>query len=292
MSRSVLVVGASGLMGTHLAAAFDDVRPVVRTALTQAAADMQRFDLQDASESQRLVAEQQPVAVVCAAAFANVERCELEPDATRAVNVAGTLALADAARAAGATFVFLSSEYVFDGEAGPYAEDAPVSPINEYGRQKVAVEAALAERAEDWIVARVSCVYGHEARRRNFLYQLRDAARAGRELAVPSDQIGTPTEASNAAGVIRERWSVGERGIFHVAGADRLIRSEFGKIGATELGLDPAIVRPTPTAELGLAAPRPLGAGLLTDRAATRSRTPLLGVREGIRSMLATGPLS
>ena len=85
---------------------------------------------------------------------------------------------------------------------------------------------------------------------------------------------------------------MGERGIFHVAGADRLIRSEFGKIGATELGLEPAIVRPTPTAELGLAAPRPLGAGLLTDRAATRSRTPLLGVREGIRSMLATGPLS
>jgi dTDP-4-dehydrorhamnose reductase len=291
MSRPALVVGASGLLGAHLAAAFEAIGPVVRTALTQALGDMQRMDLRDSSGWQSLVAEHRPAAVVCAAAISNVERCELEPDSTRAVNVAGTLALADAARAAGGTFIFLSSEYVFDGEAGPYAEDATVNPINEYGRQKVAVEAALAEQGEDWIVARVSCVYGHEARRKNFLYQLHDAARAGRELKVPSDQVGTPTEAGNAATVVRDLWSKGERGIFHVVGSDRLIRSEFSRLAASELGLDPALVSPTPTDELGLAAPRPRGAGLLNDRAAARSGAQLLGVREGIRSMLAAGPL-
>ena len=278
-------------MGAHLAAAFEAIGPVVRTALTRVADRMTRFDLRDIPESQRLVSEHRPAVVVCAAAVASVERCELDPDLTRGVNVAGTLALADAARAAGATFVFLSSEYVFDGEAGPYAEDATVNPINEYGRQKVAVEAALAERSEDWIVARVSCVYGHESRRKNFLYQLYDAACAGRKLKVPSDQVGTPTEADNAAAVIRDLWSKGERGIFHVVGSDRLIRSEFGRIAASELGLDPALVSPTPTSELGLAASRPRGAGLLNDRAASRSGDRLLGVRDGIRSMLATGPL-
>jgi dTDP-4-dehydrorhamnose reductase len=291
MSRPVLVVGASGLLGAHLAVAFEAIGPVVRTALTQALGDMQRMDLRDSSGSQSLVAEHRPAAVVCAAAISSVERCELEPDSTQAVNVAGTLTLADAVRAAGATFVFLSSEYVFDGEAGPYAEDATVSPINEYGRQKVAVEAALAEGGDDWIVARVSCVYGREARRKNFLYQLHDAARARRELKVPSDQVGTPTEAGNAAAVIRDLWSKGERGIFHVVGSDRLIRSEFASIAASELGLDPALVSPTQTRELGLAAPRPRSAGLLNDRAAAHSGAQLLGVREGIRSMLAAGPL-
>jgi dTDP-4-dehydrorhamnose reductase len=284
-------VGASGLMGTHLAEAFETSWRVVRTALSQAASGADRFDLRDEAGAQSLVSRHEPAAVICAAAIPNVERCELEPRETRAVNVEGTAALAKAARAAGATFVFLSSEYVFDGEAGPYSEDDPVAPINEYGRQKVAIESALAEGGTDWIVARVSCVYGHEAQQKNFLYQLRDAGRAGRELKVPSDQIGTPTEAANAAVVIRDLWSAGERGIFHVAGSDRLIRSEFGKIAAEELGLDPALIRPTPTSELGRAAPRPRGAGLLNDRAADRSGTRLLGVRDGIRSMLATGPL-
>jgi dTDP-4-dehydrorhamnose reductase len=229
---------------------------------------------------------------VCAAAISNVERCEHQPEATRAVNVTGTLRLAVAAREAGATFVFLSSEYVFDGEAGPYGEDDPVSPVNEYGRQKVAVEQELAESGDDWIVARVSCVYGHERRRKNFVYQLLDALGEGRELKVPGDQVGTPTQAKNAATVIAELWAAGERGVFHVVGEDRMLRSDFGVVVAEELGLDSQLVRPTPTAELGLAAPRPLGAGLLNARAAARASTRLLGVREGIRSVLAAAPLA
>jgi dTDP-4-dehydrorhamnose reductase len=252
---------------------------------------MERFDLRDTAEAARLVARHDPAAVVCAAAIPSVERCELEPDETRSVNVTGTLALADTARTAGATFVFLSSEYVFDGEAGPYTEADLVNPINEYGRQKVAVERALAERGSDWIVARVSCVYGHEAQRKNFLYQLLGALGEGRVVKVPGDQVGTPTEAANAAAVIRELWAAGKRGIFHVVGADRLIRSEFGVIAAEELGLDPALVRPTPTDELGLAAPRPRSAGLLNDLAAAASETRLLGIREGIRAVLERGPL-
>jgi dTDP-4-dehydrorhamnose reductase len=286
-----LVVGASGLMGAHLANAFAEVAPVAGTALSQSKAALERFDLRDGAAAQRLVERHRPAAVVCAAAIPSVERCELEPAQTREVNVTGTLALADAARSSGATFVFLSSEYVFDGEDGPYTEDDSVGPINEYGRQKVAVETALEERGTDWIVARVSCVYGHEARRKNFVYQMLDALSAGRELKVPSDQVGSPTEAANAAAVIADLWSAGERGIFHVVGSDRLIRSDFGVIVAEELGLDPALVRPTPTEELGLAAPRPRGAGLLNDRASARAKRRLLGIRDGIRAVLAQGPL-
>jgi dTDP-4-dehydrorhamnose reductase len=286
-----LVVGASGLMGAHLLEAFGALGEVAGTALSQSGDRLEHLDLADAVATRAAVERHAPAIVVCAAAISNVETCELEPVETRAVNVAGTSVLAEAARAAGATFIFLSSEYVFDGDDGPYDEDGPVSPINEYGRQKVAVEAALAEHGADWIVARVSCVYGREARRKNFVYQLFDSLSAGRELRAPSDQVGTPTEAANAAAVIRELWSAGERGTFHVAGADRVIRSDFGAIVAEELGLDPTLVRPTPTEELGLAASRPRGAGLLNGRAAARVSTRLLGVREGIQSVLATAPL-
>jgi dTDP-4-dehydrorhamnose reductase len=290
-NRPVLVAGASGLAGSHLLATFRETVPeTVGTALSQTGAGLERLDLRDADAVRELVRSVAPSAVVCAAAIPNVEECELEPKATSAVNVAGTLSLAEAAREAGATFVFLSSEYVFDGRDGPYSEDDPTNPINEYGRQKVAVEEALAAGG-DFIVARVSCVYGHEAQRKNFVYQVWSALSAGRALRMPSDQVGSPTAAANAAEVIRELWQAGERGIFHVVGPDRMIRSDFAAIAAEELGLDPTLVRPTPTEELGLAASRPLGAGLLNDRAAAAATTSLVGIREGIRRMLEQAPL-
>ena len=228
--------------------------------------------------------------MICPAAVSNVERCELEPAATRAMNVDGTLALAAAARAVGAPFVFFSSEYVFDGTDGPYDEERDVNPINEYGRQKVEVEQALPElTGGEFIVARVSCVYGHERRRKNFVFQLWAALSEGREFRTPGDQIGTPTAAANAAEVVRDLVEAGERGVFHVAGAERMLRSDLARVAAQELGLDAGLIRPVATDELGLAAPRPLGAGLLIDRASAAARTPLLGPRDGIRQMLAAG---
>jgi dTDP-4-dehydrorhamnose reductase len=291
--RPVLIVGASGLMGGHLARVFGGAGPVVGTANEQSADDLVPLDMRDAAAVHALVADVRPAAVICPAAVSNVERCELEPAATRAVNVDGTLALATAARAARAPFVFFSSEYVFDGTAGPYDEDRDVNPINEYGRQKVEVEQTLPEVTDgEYMVARVSCVYGHERRRKNFVFQLWSALTEGREFRTPGDQMGTPTAAANAADVVRDLVEAGARGVFHVAGAERMLRSELAHVAAEELGLDATLIRPIPTDELGLAARRPQGAGLLVDRAAAVAATPLLGPRAGIRQMLAAGPIA
>jgi dTDP-4-dehydrorhamnose reductase len=290
---TVLIVGASGLMGGHLARAFGASRPVVRTGNEQSGDNLVAFDMRAPGAARALVDDVRPAAVICPAAVSNVERCELEPDATRAVNVEGTLRLAEAASAVGATFVFFSSEYVFDGTAGPYDEARGVSPINEYGRQKVEVEQALpGVTGGEYIVARVSCVYGHERRRKNFVFQLWSALSEGREFSTPGDQIGTPTAAANAAEVVRDLVEAGERGVFHVAGAERMLRSDLARVAAEELGLDAALIRPVATDELGLVAARPLGAGLLVDRASAAARTPLLGPRDGIRQMLAQAPIA
>jgi dTDP-4-dehydrorhamnose reductase len=295
--RPTLVAGASGLVGGHLARVFAASGrasgPVVATANEQSGGDLVALDMRDHDAVRAFVAGIRPALVLCPAAVSNVERCELEPEATRAINVDGTLALAEAAAEAGATFVFFSSEYVFDGTDGPYDEQREVSPINEYGRQKAEVEQALpALTGGDFMVARVSCVYGHERRRKNFVFQLWAALSEGREFRTPGDQIGTPTAAANAAEVVRDLVDAGERGVFHVAGAERMLRSDLARIAAEELGLDPGLIRPVETSELGLAAPRPLGAGLLVDRASAVARTPLLGPRAGIRQMLAQAPIA
>ena len=286
------MVGASGLLGAYLYNSFAEVGPVVGTGFDYGGGDLATLDIRDEEAARALLDEHRPRTVVCAAAVSNVERCETDPEGSSEINVDGTLALARAAAAVGATFVFLSSEYVFDGLGGPYDETARTGPLNEYGRQKQQVERLLpAVTACDFVIARVSCLYGHERTGKNFVHQLWNAAVEGREFRAPCDQIGTPTAVANAAEVIRELVMREARGIYHVAGPEPMFRSQFALLAARELGLDPGLVRPTPTAELGLLAPRPMGAGLLTDRVRAATGRRLWPAREGIREMLAEGPL-
>jgi len=287
-----MVVGASGLLGAYLHRSFGQAGPVVGTGFEHLDVGLVRLDIRDEARVRALLDEHRPRAVVCAAAVSNVERCEADPDSSRAINVDGTLALARGAAELGATFVFLSSEYVFDGLDGPYDEDAPTRPLNEYGRQKQEVERLVPCITDgDFAIGRVSCLYGHERLGKNFVYQLWAALTEGREFRPPSDQIGTPTAVMDAADVIRDLVLAGHRGTFHVAGPQPMLRSEFALLAARELELDAGLVRPMPTAQLGLLAHRPMDAGLSTDRirAACRVlRTP----REGIAQMLAEGPIS
>jgi dTDP-4-dehydrorhamnose reductase len=286
------VVGASGLLGAYLYNSFAEAGPTVGTGFHHGGGELATLDIRDEDASRALLAEHRPRTVVCAAAVSNVERCETDPEWSSEINVDGTLALARAAAAAGATFVFLSSEYVFDGLEGPYDETARTGPLNEYGRQKQQVERLLpAVTACDFVIARVSCLYGHERTGKNFVHQLWNSAAEGREFRAPSDQIGTPTAVANAADVIRELVLRGARGTYHVAGPEPMLRSQFALLAARELGLDPGLVRPTPTAELGLLAPRPMGAGLLTERVRAATGRRLWPPRQGIREMLAEGPL-
>jgi len=291
-ARPVLIVGATGLLGAYLHRSFERAGPAIGTGYEQAGGDIPALDMRDEPVMRALVDAWRPGVVVCAAAVSNVERCETDPDWSREINVDGTLALARAARAAGATFVFVSSEYVFDGLDGPYDEAAPLNPLNEYGQQKAAVERALPGITRgDFLIARVSCLYGHETKGKNFVYQLWTALTEGREFPAPGDQIGTPTAAANAADVIRALVMRGHRGTFHVAGPEPMLRSDFALLAAHELGLDASLVRPTPTAELGLVAARPTGAGLVVRRAEAASGLQLWPVRDGIRAMLGERPI-
>jgi len=257
-----LLLGATGLVGTHLRAALRG-RDVVMTSHRAQLPGSVPLDLTDHAAVTRVIQEARPDVIVVAAANAFVEQCEREPIATRVINVDAVRYLANAAP--NALLVVFSSEYVFDGSAGTYAEDDPVTPINEYGRQKVAVEAIARERP-DHLVCRVSGVYGWSAARTSFVCQLVDRLRAGQRLRVPADQVITPTPAADLAGAIVELVDRSARGIFHAAGPEILPRPEFARRAAQTFGLDAALLDLRTTAELGLAAPRPLRAGLRTDK--------------------------
>ena len=284
----ILVVGASGLVGGACVAALAGRAEVVGTYCRRPRPGLMPFDLTAAGHADRVVRKVAPRVVICAGADAHVEGCEIDPVGTRRVNVEGTTRLAEAARRADAAFVYFSSEYVFDGTAGPYAEDGPRRPLNEYGRQKVECETAIAAMPRS-LVVRTSGVFGWNEDGKNFVLQLIARLGRGERMPVPDDQDITPTYAPNLAGVLTELVEAGVSGVVHVAGARPIKRSEFGQLGARVFGFDPALVEPVPTALLGLKAPRPRAAGLSTRKAASLSRTPLLDPEEALVMMRAAG---
>jgi len=256
----VLLIGAAGLVGSHVHAALAG-RDVVATFHRRPVAGGVFLDITDATAVRELVAATRPDAVVLAAAAPHVERCEHEPEATRRVNVEAATSVRDAAHEHDALFVVFSSEYVFNGTAGTYREDDARRPVNEYGRQKAALE-DLARESPRHLVLRVSGVFGVESARKNFVYQLVDRLRAGETYDVPSDQLITPTDAVSLGQTLVELIDGSHLGVFHAAGPEILLRTEFARMIAEAFGLRADLVRPRPTAELGLVAPRPLRPGL------------------------------
>lgn len=261
---SYLLIGAAGLVGTHLRAALGgrDVRATYHHSVVP---DAVALDITDFDAVRRVVNAGRPETILLAAADPYVERCEQEPAATRKVNVDGTRHVAEAAAEAGATLVVFSSEYVFDGTRDTYAEEDATGPLNEYGRQKVELE-QIAAASGPHLICRTSGVFGTEEPRKNFVLQVVDALRDGREFTVPSDQVITPSDAISLASSVVELLDREARGIFHVAGPERLPRMDFARRVARAFALDAALLRPVPTDDLGLAARRPLRAGLSDDK--------------------------
>jgi dTDP-4-dehydrorhamnose reductase len=274
-----LIIGASGLVGSALRTLFPDA---VGTYHRAASHDLVPLDITDAAAVHALVRDVAPALILLPAAQPNVDRCETEAAESERVNVEGTRHVAEAAAAARARLVYFSTDYVFDGAAGPYPPDATPAPINVYGRHKLAAETIVRDIVADHLIVRACGVYGFQRAGKNFVMALDRLARAGETMRVPSDQWGTPTLADNLAAAVHELAGSGHRGIVHPVGPDYLTRIDFARLAAEILGHDPGFLRPVTTPELRQPAARPLRGGV--DNRSTQSllRTRLVSAREGL----------
>lgn len=224
------------------------------------------------------------------AAATRVDSCEIDARQAYEVNVFGTGHVVDAADAVGATVVYFSTDYVFDGREGPYTESASPNPLSQYGAQKLVAESRVQHAVGGALIVRTTVVYGFEPQSKNFVARLLGDLRRGERVTVPSDQIGTPTHAPDLAEAVIDLMMAGARGVVNVAGNETVARDEFAREVARVFGEDPALVCPALTAELGQPAPRPLRAGLRVDYAERLLGRELPGYRAGLREMAALIP--
>ena len=284
--RRALVIGASGLVGGALLRQLGS--GAVGTFHTRARPGLRPLDAGDRRAVDALIAAVAPEVIYFPAANPNVDWCERDPAAAEAANLGPLRATLEAA--AGIPVVAYSSDYVFDGHAGPYRETDRVAPLSVYGRLKVDLEELVL--AAGGTVIRPTWVFGSEPEpAKNFVLRLVASLRRGEAARLPNDQVATPTDADDLARAsLRIAGLDGSagRGIWHVVGPDRLARDVFGRIVAEVFGLDPALISGVPTAELGQAAARPLDGGLLCERYRSHFGTsPVRPVRAALAELRA-----
>jgi dTDP-4-dehydrorhamnose reductase len=262
-----LVIGASGLVGKAL-------MRVLKTAHTGAVgtfaqfpgAGLEALDITSSTQVRACVERHRPATIFLTAALPHVDYCEDHPDEAFAINVEGPRAVAEAARALDAQLVFYSTEYVFDGRAGPYDEEAHAAPLSVYGRTKLAAERAIRETVDNALILRTAVVFGWDSHSKNFAMQVYHKVRAGEQMTIPMDQFGNPTLAEYLAEMSLALAQQGVRGIVNVVGEDLIARSEFARALVKLYGGSPDLVVPVPTESLKQKAPRPLRGGLRTEK--------------------------
>lgn len=283
-----MIIGASGQVGGAIygSATLERKSEAVGTWNTKPAHGLRKLDITDRSRVFRLVRDVAPDVIYLCAALTNVDRCEQEMAESYRVNVFGTHNLIDAANRTGATLVFLSSDYVFDGADGPYTEmDAP-NPLSVYGFHKLIGEHLVSTSCENYLIVRSTVVFGWEEIGKNFIIRLRQKLAQKQYVRVPSDQVGTPTYNRNLAVAILDLVKNGARGVYNVAGTTSISRYDFALQAARIFGLDPRLIVPVTTAKLEQPARRPLKGGLNVKKAQSEIATKLLSSEEGLQKML------
>lgn len=219
---------------------------------------------------ERLFLDFSPTAVVHLAAMSKVEACEQDKEACWRANVDATANLARLCKYHGACLVFLSTDFLFDGTNGPYAEDDYPAPVNAYGRSKQAAENAIRlSGLTQWTSVRTSLVFGtgDDLKRLNIATLMVRELKRGVSFLAATDQFRSPTYAPDLADGLRRIIQFEKNGTFHIAGRERLNVFDLCKLAAPVFGFNPNLIEPTTTAELHPDSPRPLDGGLLILRA-------------------------
>lgn len=209
-----------------------------------------------------------PSVVLHAGARSKPDDCELNQPRAYECNVQGTRNLLDAATGSAAFFLFVSTDFIFDGEKGMYAEDDPPNPVNYYGTTKLLAEQEVKGYRYDWAIARTVLVYGEPLTgRNNILTLVKEKLEKGEEYRVVNDQVRTPTYVEDLAAGIAAIIEKRATGIFHLSGTDILTPYEMACRAAQFLGLDPSLLKKVTAADFKEPARRPLRTGFVIDKA-------------------------
>ncbi|WP_430592358.1 dTDP-4-dehydrorhamnose reductase [Humidisolicoccus flavus] len=278
----ILLVGASGMLGSDLREALSEHEVDARSSAT--------LDITDAAAC--LLAAEHVDVIVNASGYTKVDDAESDEDRAAAINATGVENLARAAHQNGAVLVHVSTDYVFDGAAtAPYAEDTAYAPVSAYGRTKALGEQRALAVHPDTIIVRTAWLYGRHGA--NFAQTMLRLATQHETVNVIDDQRGQPTYAADLAARIVALIDAGVRnGIFHGTNSGETTWFGFAKEIFATAGLDTDRVLPTDSKTFVRAAQRPAYSVLGHDAWTSVDMPPMRHWKEALHDAFQSGALS
>jgi dTDP-4-dehydrorhamnose reductase len=227
------------------------------------------MDIANPLEVDQVIAQLAPETIVHGAAMTNVDQCELNQEACYEANVKATEYLIKAAEKVQAHFVFVSTDFIFSGNDGPYDEEAKAEPVNYYGETKLIGENFVKNAKTSWAIARTVLVYGiaNDLSRSNIILWVKSSLEAGKEIQVVDDQVRTPTLAEDLAAGCTLIAKQKAQGVFNISGADVLTPYEMAIMTADYFGLNKDLIHKTDSTRFTQPAKRPMKTGFIIDKA-------------------------
>lgn len=257
----ILITGSAGFLGKNLVRKLKERYEVTGIDRNKSEWTDREIDLTDKKAVRKAVEEIKPDVIIHTAALTNVEYCETHREEARAINVGGTSNLVDSIRGAGMKFIFISSDYVYDGKKGDFDEESPTRPISWYGQNKLDAERII-QMFKDYLILRSSVIFGWDPGGKNFFMQLCENQKNKKEMRVPIDQISNPTYIELIKEIITRSIEKNLQGIFIATGPESMTRYDFALKIADVCGFKKNLIIPVQTKELGQAAKRPLNCGV------------------------------
>ncbi len=287
--KTVLITGSNGLLGQKLVTDFHPHYKVAACDLQSEShfsfpnLSYESLDITDRRQLGFQINFYHPRVIINAAAYTDVDGCEVHKDKAWAVNVGGVKNLVGLCGERKMRLIHFSTDYIFNGENGPYSEDDPPDPVNFYGETKLESERIITESGIDFLIVRTNVLYGLGRKvRSNFLLWLLDKLSRNEKIQIVTDQFNNPTLADNLSSCILEMVRKNISGIYHVAGSEYLSRYEFATKVANKFDFDKNNILLTKTELLHRKAKRPYRGGLTIDKAQKTLETQFLSVDAGL----------
>jgi dTDP-4-dehydrorhamnose reductase len=292
--RKLLVIGASGLLGSRLMSQAPkrfDVIGCCNPAVDGVTSGLlEHLDIGSKEEVERLIGKVRPEVVISAAAMTNVDGCERQPELARRVNFEGPEHIASCCKKVGARLVHVSTDYVFDGEKkGRYTEEDAPNPISVYGSTKLEGEKAVLSILPGSVIARPAVLYGWNPikSKDNFVTWVLKKLQSNQKATLFEDQYTSPTFADDLAITLLELAERDVTGIWNVSGPDCLDRPACGRIIAKTFGLDESLIVPVLSESVPLPAKRPKRTCLDVTKVEKLLKRKTVSFEEGIKTMKA-----
>jgi len=293
MPQKILITGSNGLLGQKLVNLFSQAQSFEVVALSRGAnrndtAKNYTYYALDITATNTLVdciAKEKPDYIINCAAMTNVDQCEREKETCELINIEAVKVLVSLAKTQEIHLIHISTDFIFDGENGPYKEDAKPNPINYYGESKLKAETLIIDSGIDYTILRTILVFGlvDNMARNNIVLWVKESLEAKKEITIVDDQYRMPTFVDDLADACMLAIQHNAQGIFNVSTSELLSIYQMALQIAEAYHLDASYIKSISTSQLNQLAKRPAKTGFDLEKSQKVLKLPIASFKERLQ---------